>query len=245
MRVLVVDDDVRVLEVLAEGLRRHGHDVVPAPTATCALTSAALRPPDTVLLDLRLPDLDGVEVTRRLRVFTDVPILMLSGVGSEARRVAALEVGADDFLDKPISLMELIARMSAIRRRTAANGTRSSRVIRVDDVAIDLAARTVVRAGRQVSITRTEWRVLALLVSRAGEAVSYARLIGGVWSDAHGDEVRPSLRAHLRSLRDKLGDDARAPRYVRTEVGYGYRWIAAQRPGDGRDGHASPTSPIG
>lgn len=230
MRVLVVDDDEVLLRVLGEALRRGGHHVLEARSAMSCLAIAAAEAPDAVLLDLRLPDLDGIEVTRRLRTSSDVPVLLLSGAGSELRRVAALEVGADDFIDKPFSLLELSARLTAVLRRCGARPGSMQRRMRVGEVEIDLEARTLTSAGHPVRLTRTEWRLLEVLTASAGHAVSYRRLIQGVWSHQHGDESRASLRAHLKSLRSKLGDDAREPRFVRTEVGYGYRWVASLDP---------------
>jgi two-component system, OmpR family, KDP operon response regulator KdpE len=224
--ILVVDDEAQILTALGRGLTRVGHEVGVARTAEDGLAMAATRNPDLVLLDLRLPDLDGIEVVKRLRNWTDVPVLLLSGNGTERARVAALDAGADDFIDKPFSMEELRARVAAALRRSGAlNGAGRSAVLRQGDLEIDLSSRQVEVGGDAVRLTPIQWRLLETLVSQPGRLLTYQQVIQGVWSSQHGDEARDTLRAHVHGLRRKLGDDATAPRYVETELGVGYRWI--------------------
>ncbi|MEX2551252.1 MAG: response regulator transcription factor [Nitriliruptoraceae bacterium] len=226
-KLLAVDDEPQILTALTRGFRRVGHEVVVARSAEDGLAAVASSLPDLVLLDLRLPDLDGIEVVRRLRSWTSVPIVLLSGAGTEGSRVAALDAGADDFVDKPFSMGELRARVEASLRR--ASTTRAQPLeaaeIRVGDVTIDLSSRTVTVDGEPVRLTPTQWRLLEVLVAHPGRILTYGQVIEAVWSAQHGDEARDSLRVHLRSLRQKLRDDASAPRYIETEPGVGYRWL--------------------
>ena len=226
--ILVVDDEAQILTALQRGLVRVGHDVASAATAEDGLAAAASRRPDLVLLDLRLPDIDGIEVVRRLRSWSDVPILLLSGNGTERARVDALDAGADDFVDKPFSMNELRARVdAALRRSGGMEGSSNGRpVLRHGDVRIDLAHRQVTVQEDQVKLTPIQWKLLEVLAKNSGRLLTYRYIIERVWSEQHGDEARVSLRAHMRTLRRKLGDDVSAPRYIETELGVGYRWIA-------------------
>jgi two-component system, OmpR family, KDP operon response regulator KdpE len=225
-KVLAVDDEPQILTALSRGLTRVGHDVVVARCGEDGLAAAASNTPDLVLLDLRLPDLDGIEIVRRLRTWSRVPIVLLSGEGSERARVAALDAGADDFIDKPFSMDELRARVGAVLRRShpaPAEPAEQARVV-VDELEIHLATRRVARAGRDVRLTPTQWRLLEVLVTNAGKLLTYRDIISAVWDERHGDEARDSLRVHLRGLRQRLGDDASNPRYIVTEPGVGCRW---------------------
>ncbi len=248
-KVLVVDDEAQILTALGRGLTRVGHDVVVARTAGDGLAAAAASEPEVILLDLRLPDGDGIEVVRRLRTWTQVPILLLSGAGTDKARVAALDAGADDFVDKPFSMEELRARVGAALRRAGGNGDRSGAtgnhvsgagvngsgtsnsangrpgVLRCGGLTVDHVARQITVDGAPVRLTPTEWRLLETLLAHPGRLLTYGQVIAAVWSPSHGDESRASLRAHLRSLRRKLGDDAGTPRYIETEPSAGYRWI--------------------
>ena len=237
-KILAVDDEAQILIALGRGLARVGHEVVTARNAHDGLTAAASGAPDLVLLDLRLPDLDGIEVVRRLRAWTLVPVLLLSGDGTVALRVAALDAGADDVIDKPFSMEELRARVgAALRRSPSGTDVSLGAQLRCGDLSIDLAARQVAASGQLVRLTPTQWRLLEALVSRPGKLVTYRQIIAQVWSDQHGDEARASLRVHLRSLRAKLGDDASAPRYIETVPAVGCRWI------DDPSSSAVPTPP--
>jgi two-component system, OmpR family, KDP operon response regulator KdpE len=240
-KVLAVDDEPQILMALGRGLSRVGHEVIVARNGEDALAAAAAAAPDLVLLDLKLPDLDGIEVVHRLRSWSAVPIVLLSGSGSERARVLALDAGADDFVDKPFSMEELRARVAAVLRRTApvmhANGngqgagpgalSPTDGVIELDDLRIDLTTRRVQLDGEDVRLTPLQWRLLEVLVANPGKLLTYRTIITRVWDDSHGDEARDSLRVHLRALRQKIGDDAKAPRFVVTEPGVGYRWVGS------------------
>ena len=228
-KVLAVDDEPQILTALSRGLTRVGHAVVVARCGEDGLAAAAANTPDVVLLDLRLPDLDGIEIVRRLRTWSRVPIVLLSGEGSERARIAALDAGADDFVDKPFSMEELRARVGAVLRRSQparAEPVEQARVV-VDELEIDLAIRRVTRAGQDIRLTPTQWRLLEVLVTNAGKVLTYRDIISAVWDERHGDEARDSLRVHLRGLRQRLGDDASDPRYIVTEPGVGCRWREA------------------
>jgi two-component system, OmpR family, KDP operon response regulator KdpE len=240
-KVLAVDDEPEILTALGRGLGRVGHEVLVARNGEDGLAAVASSSPDVVLLDLRLPDLDGIEVVRRLRSWTSVPIVLLSGVGSERARVLALDAGADDFVDKPFSMEELRARLGAVLRRTlpvsVGNGHGPTAegpgpadehgVLDLGDLRIDLADRRVQVAGDDVRLTPLQWRLLETLVSNPGKLLTYRTIIAHMWDEKHGDEARDSLRVHLRALRRKLGDDASQPRYIVTEPGVGYRWVGS------------------
>jgi two-component system, OmpR family, KDP operon response regulator KdpE len=234
-KVLAVDDEPQILTALARGLTRVGHEVIVSRNAEDGLAAAAAARPDVILLDLRLPDLDGIEVVKRLRTWTTVPILLLSGEGTEKARVAALDAGADDFVDKPFSMEELRARVGATLRRHAGSSNGDAQQVgnvpapeaRIvsGPLTIDLAARKVTVEDEPVRLTPIQWRLLQTLVAHPGKLLTYRQIIANVWSEQHGDESRDSLRVHLRSLRSKIADDASAPRYIATEAGVGCRWI--------------------
>jgi two-component system, OmpR family, KDP operon response regulator KdpE len=234
-KVLAVDDEPQILTALSRGLTRVGHEVIVSRNAQDGLAAAAAALPDVILLDLRLPDLDGIEVVHRLRTWTTVPILLLSGEGTEKARVAALDAGADDFVDKPFSMEELRARVGAALRRHAGASAGTQRQgttgqaaparIVCGPLTIDLAAHRVLVDDESVRLTPIQWRLLEILVAHPGKLLTYRQIIAAVWSDQHGDEARDSLRVHLRSLRSKIADDASAPRYIATEAGVGCRWI--------------------
>jgi two-component system, OmpR family, KDP operon response regulator KdpE len=229
-KVLVVDDEPQILTAVSRGLQRAGHEVLVARGGEDGLAAAAAARPDLILLDLKLPDVDGIELVRRLRSWTSVPIVLLSGVGSERSRVAALDAGADDFVDKPFSMEELRARVGALLRRAArddgdAPSPEGQGRIERGDVVIDLAARRVLVEGSEVRLTPTEWRLLTTLASNPDRIQTYRQVITAVWDETYGEEARQSLRVHLRTLRAKLGDPAAEPRFVATEPGVGYRWL--------------------
>lgn len=231
-KILAIDDEPQIVTALSRGLQRVGHEVIVARNGADGLTAAAAAVPDAVVLDLLLPDVDGIEVVRRLRTWTPVPVLLLSGQGSERARVAALDAGADDFVDKPFSMEELRARLDAALRRSptmaptdASLLARAVTVVERSGVVIDLAGRRLTVAGEPVRLTPTEWKLLATLMVAPDRLLTYRQVITAVWDERHGDEARVSLRAHLRGLRSKLGDPATAPRFIATEAGVGYRWI--------------------
>ena len=219
MRVLLVEDDDGVADALVEALGAHGHEPRRVARGVDALT--AHRDFDLMLLDLGLPDLDGLEVLRKVRRVADVPILVLTARGDERSIVRGLRSGADDYLVKPVRLAELLARMDAVARRGAARAGTADRVVWIGDVEIDLDARRVVVAGRDVALTTKEFAVLAVLASRPGTAVSRQQLMDEVWGDAYL-AVSRALDVHLTQLRAKLD----RPGVITTIRGFGYRLSA-------------------
>jgi len=228
-RVLVVDDEPQVRLAVRGALSRAGFDVLVASDGRQAFETLATAAPEVVVLDLGLPDADGVDLVRNFRTWTSVPVLILSGVTDQARKVQALEAGADDFLQKPFGLEELVARLRALLRRVQVAGEDEVSRTRVfQGLEVDLANRVVSRAGTKVHLTPTEWRILEALVTNPGKLLTHRWMLRTVWDDGHGDETRAALRAHLRSLRAKIGDDAGAPIYIATESGAGYRWVGTE-----------------
>lgn len=226
-RVLVVDDEQALAGMVASYLVRAGYDVAQAHTGPAALEAAREGAPDVVVLDLGLPGLDGIEVCRRIRTFSECYVLMLTARGDEEDRLAGLATGADDYITKPFSVRELVARVQAVMRRprtvTVREGPGATRVH--GDLEVDLSGRQVRVAGERVALTRTEFDLLAALALRPREAMSRRRLIDVVWDPAWvGDEHLVDV--HIGHVRRKLGDDPAAPRYVETVRGVGYRMAA-------------------
>jgi DNA-binding response OmpR family regulator len=220
LTVLVVDDELALAGVVAGYLEREGFAVLQAHDGPSAVALAETHRPDLIVLDVMLPGFDGVEVCRRVRQFTDAYIIMLTARDEEVDKVVGLSVGADDYLVKPFSPRELIARVRAILRRPRA-APASPDVTVIGDLAVDEEARTVTVAGRTVDLTRTEFDLLAAMAARPRLAFSRRQLIDAVWgSDWYGDEHLVDV--HVGHLRRKLGDDATEPRYVRTVRGVGY-----------------------
>lgn len=220
--VLVVDDDPGVREVVAGALRDDGYDVRTATDGMSAISAVEDEPPDIVILDLRLPDVNGVHLVSRLRPDFTGPILICSGVREERARVRALDAGADDFMVKPFGVAELRARLRALQRRSPVP---SEGPVVMGDLELDLAERTLTVEGEDRRLTPTQWRILATLAERPGQLVTHRQLAQRVWGDRSGDEARDTLRAHVRTMRKALGDTADEQRYLRTEAGVGYRWL--------------------
>jgi two-component system KDP operon response regulator KdpE len=223
-RLLVVDDEPQIVTALTRALEREGYDVESSRTGLDAVAHTAAGAPDLMVLDLNLPDIDGIEVLRRVRSWSSIPVLVLSGDGEEQRKVAALDEGADDYLEKPFGLGELRARVRALLRRAGA--APDSSTVSADGLEVDLALKAVRLDGSAVRLTPTEWRLLQLFVAQPGKLLTHQYLIGKVWGSSHGEETLQTLRAHLRTLRRKLGDDSKEPRFIRTETRIGYRWVA-------------------
>ena len=223
-RVLVCDDEPQILRALRVVLREAGFDVTLATTASEALDAAALESPDAAILDLVLPDGDGIDVARRLREWTQAPILVLSAVGDEDRKIAALESGADDYVTKPFSPRELVARLRAALRR-AVPATDEPR-LRAGDIELDLAEHTVRRAGEPVHLTPIEFRLLTALMTRSGRLLTHRALLVEVWGPAYQDDVA-TLRTHIANLRRKVEPGEASQRQIRTEAGVGYRFVPA------------------
>jgi two-component system, OmpR family, KDP operon response regulator KdpE len=221
-RVLVVDDEPQIVRALKVVLREAGFEAVPAETASQALDLAAVRPPEAAIVDLVLPDGDGVEVTRTLREWSEMPILVLSAVGEEEQKVRALEAGADDYITKPFGARELVARLQAALRR--ASPTEEQPVIAVEGLEIDLAARLVRRDSVAIHLTPIEFELLRVLVRNRGRLMTHRKLLAEVWGAEYVDDIQP-LRTHIARLRAKIEPEgAGAPRYIVTDPGVGYRF---------------------
>jgi two-component system KDP operon response regulator KdpE len=202
-------------------LREAGFEAIPAETASDALDLAAARPPQAAIIDLVLPDGDGVEVTRELREWSEMPILVLSAVGEEDQKVRALDAGADDYVTKPFGGRELVARLQAALRRAAREEDEPS--IKVDGLEIDLAARVVRRDSEPVHLTPIEFDLLRTLVGNRGRLMTHRALLAEVWGPQYVEDIQP-LRTHIARLRAKLEPEGGAPRYIVTEPGVGYRF---------------------
>jgi two-component system, OmpR family, KDP operon response regulator KdpE len=222
-RVLVVDDELQILRALRVVLREAGFEVATAQSASEALDAAAVRPPRAAIVDLVLPDGDGVEVTRRLREWSEMPILVLSAVGDEEQKVRALEAGADDYITKPFGTRELVARLQAALRRS--DGDRDEPAVAVDGLEVDLAARAVRRDGEPVHLTPIEFDLLRVLVRNRGRLLTHRALLKEVWGPGYADDVQ-ALRTHIARLRAKIEPQGAGspPRYIVTDPGVGYRF---------------------
>ena len=222
--ILLIEDEPQMRRTLTAALRAHEYQVVEAATAREGLAQAAGRNPDLILLDLGLPDLDGLEVTRVVRRTARTPILVLSARGQESDKVAALDLGADDYLTKPFGVPELLARMRvALRRAVVPEGAEAHEpVYEADGVKVDLARRRVWREDEEVHLTPTEYRLLAALVRRAGRVVTHRQLLQEVWGANYVGQTH-YLRVYMAQLRHKLERDPTRPRLLGTEAGVGYR----------------------
>lgn len=219
-RVLVVDDEPPIRRFLRTSLSAHGYEVFEANCGQAALSAVLADRPDLILLDLGLPDLDGVEVTRLLREWMSIPIIVVSVRGHEADKIAALDAGADDYVTKPFGMGELLARMRVALRRASSSG--SEPVFATGDLVVDLARREVRMAGRLVQLTPTEYDLLRALVTHAGKVLTHRHLLREVWGPGYAQETH-LLRVNISNLRRKIEPDAARPRYIRTEPGVGYR----------------------
>ena len=219
-RVLVCDDEPQILRALRVILRDAGYEAVTASTGEEALDRAAVKPPAAAILDLMLPDIDGVEVTKRLREWSEMPIIVLSAVGEEEAKVRALAAGADDYVTKPFGPPELVARLEAVLRR--AKPEMSEPVIAADGLEVNLVARAVRRDGEEVHLTPTEFELLRTLAQNRGRLMTHRALLVEVWGVEYEDDVQV-LRAHVANLRGKIEPDD-GPRYIRTDPGVGYRF---------------------
>jgi two-component system KDP operon response regulator KdpE len=223
-RVLVVDDEPQIRRALRLVLRAHGYEVAEVPNAEGALDALATQPFDLMILDLVLPDLDGVEVCRRVREWSRLPVVVLSAHGEEEVKVRALDEGADDFVTKPFSAPELLARMRSALRRASAETTPSGPVLHAagGEVEIDLARRLVVHGGQPVHLTPTEFDLLRVMAQQAGRVITHGFLLRSVMGRGYEDATN-TLRVHVASLRKKLEPDPARPRIIVTEPGIGYR----------------------
>jgi two-component system KDP operon response regulator KdpE len=224
-RILVVDDEPQILRALRTSLRGAGYEVETAETAEGALTALAVNPPDAVILDLVLPDGRGTDVCRELRTWSRVPVIVLSVVGEEAEKVAALDAGADDYVTKPFGIDELLARLRAALRRGEPSG---EPVVEVGDLRVDLEKRAVSVAGRPVQLTPHEFALLRVLASNPGKLLTHATLLREVWGRGYAEESH-YLHVYVSQLRRKLEADPARPRYIVTEPGAGYRLVEVER----------------
>ncbi len=221
-RVLVCDDEPQILRALRVILRDAGYEAVTASTGEEALDLAAVHPPEAAILDLMLPDIDGVEVARRIREWSEMPILVLSAVGEEDRKVEALAAGADDYVTKPFGPRELVARLEAALRR--ARPESGEPAIVVDGLEVDLAARAVRRDGEDIHLTPTEFELLRVLVRNRGRLMTHRNLLVEVWGVEYEDDLQV-LRAHIANLRRKIEPPGEHV-FIRTDPGVGYRFSA-------------------
>jgi two-component system, OmpR family, KDP operon response regulator KdpE len=221
-RVLVCDDEAQILRALRVILRDAGFEAVPAENGEEALDLAAVNHPDAAIIDLVLPDIDGVEVCRRLRDWGEMPIIVLSAVGEEDAKVRALAAGADDYVTKPFGPLELVARLEAVLRRVSPQP--NDPVIRAEGLEVDLAARVVRRDGSEIHLTPTEFDLLRVLVSNRGRLMTHRELLVSVWGPGYSNDTQV-LRAHVANLRRKI-EPPQGPRYVKTDPRVGYRFAA-------------------
>jgi two-component system, OmpR family, KDP operon response regulator KdpE len=220
-RVLVVDDEPQILRGLQTMLRGAGYDVATAATAADALAAAAAHPPEAVILDLVLPDGRGTDVARELRTWTDVPVIVLSAVGEEKEKVAALDAGADDYVTKPFGVDELLARLRAALRRAV---PASESVISIGELEIDVPNRSVLLGGERVKLSPHEFDLLRVLAQNEGRLLTHRALLREVWGPSYQAEAH-YLHVYVSNLRRKLEPDPASPRYLLTEPGAGYRLV--------------------
>jgi two-component system KDP operon response regulator KdpE len=218
-RVLIVDDEPQIRRALQTALTGHGYAVETVPSGEQALTLIATWQPDAVVLDLMMPDMDGFEVLREVRSWSEVPIIVLSARGQERDKVAALDLGGDDYLTKPFGMEELLARVRVLLRR---RGASTENIVQFGDVVIDLAAHVVTKSGVETHLTPTEFDLLRTLAVNAGKVLTHRQLLERVWGEyaAHNSQ---QLRVYINYLRRKLEDDPARPRWIVTEPGVGYR----------------------
>lgn len=220
-RVLVVDDEPGLVRAIGINLRAHGWEVLTATSGTEALDAAATGHPDVILLDLGLPDIDGMDVITALRAWTSVPIVVLSARQHGGEKIDALDAGADDYVTKPFAMNELMARLRAAVRRAATGSDSTPAEVVVGDLKIDLARKRVQRLGKDVKLTPTEWALLEVLVRNRGKLVSRSQLLHEVWGPSYSTETN-YLRVYAAQLRAKLEPDPAHPRHIITQPGMGY-----------------------
>ncbi len=223
--VLLIEDEPQIRRFLRASLGAHGYRLVEAETGEDGLLQAATRQPDLVVLDLGLPDLDGLDVIRRLREWASMPIIVLSARGQERDKIAALDAGADDYVGKPFAVGELLARLRVALRHSAASREPPEPTFTVGDLHVDLATRRIQVSGREVHLTPIEYKLLAALVRHAGKVLTHRQLLRDVWGPPYTEQAH-YLRVYMAQLRRKLEADSARPRYLLTEPGVGYRLAA-------------------
>jgi two-component system, OmpR family, KDP operon response regulator KdpE len=219
-RILVVDDERAIRRFLVTALSAHGHTILETASGGEAIAAVVREHPDVVILDLGLPDMDGTEVTRRLREWSDIPIIILSVREHERDKIEALDAGADDYLTKPFSVGELMARLRAVQRRLSQPAAEA--VFELRDLVMDLANRCVTVGGAEISLTPTEYDLLRVLVTNAGKVLTHQYLLRSVWGLGYEEETH-LLRVNISNLRRKIESDSARPGYIVTEPGVGYR----------------------
>ena len=220
LRVLVIDDEPQIRKLLKVSLGAHGYDVHESMSGMDSVVQSADIKPDLVILDLGLPDIDGKEVVRRLREWSDVPILILTARDQEKEKIDALDAGADDYITKPFSMGELLARMRVSVRRSAHVG--EDPVIQCGDLSIDLAQRRVMVDAQEIKLTPTEYDIIKILAQNAGKVLTHRQLLKAVWGDTYSDDTH-YIRVYIGQLRRKIEPNPTQPRYIVTESGVGYR----------------------
>ena len=238
LTLLVIDDEPHIRRVVRGALEEIGASVVEAALGREGVRIASTDRPDLIVLDLGLPDLPGLEVCRELRTSTQVPILVLSARHSDEEKATLLDAGADDYVTKPFSTVELQARVRALLRRAGRNGARSNdpaETIRVNGIEMDLAAHTLTVRGAQVHLTPTEWELLKALATRAGRTLTHRQLFDQVWRGRTAGDAQQYLRVYITHLRRKIENDPVRPQYIITEPGVGYRFVSAPGEDAGAD----------
>lgn len=223
-RILIVDDEAAILRFLRASLTANDYDVIGATTGAEAIKRAAAEAPDVILLDLGLPDMDGKEVVRTLREGSQTPIIVVSARAREAEKIEALDLGADDYVNKPFGMGELLARLRATLRHAVARAAPAP-VMQIGPVTIDLLKRLVTRHGERLALTHKEYDLLGVLVAHAGKVATHRHLLQAVWGPAHVEDAA-YLRVHIGQLRSKLEPDPDKPALIETETGVGYRVLA-------------------
>jgi len=220
-RVLVVDDEQQILRALSTSLRGAGYEVETADTAQGALAAAGMRPPEAMILDLVLPDGTGLEVCREFRTWSTAPVIILSAVGEEREKVAALDAGADDYVTKPVGIDELLARLRAVLRRTVPSG---EPVLTIGELVVDLEKRAISVAGKPVRLTPHQFELLRFFALNEGKLLTHRMLLQEVWGPGYGSESN-LVHVNVSQLRRKIEPDRARPRYLLTEPGAGYRLV--------------------
>lgn len=220
--ILVIEDELQIRRFLRTSLTSHGYTMLEASTAQEGVEQAAQLHPDCVILDLGLPDLDGMEVLQRIRSWSTVPIVILTARGQEQDKIALLDAGADDYLTKPFGVGELLARIRVSLRRTTSGSASETPAVTIGDLHVDMMHRTVTRNGAEVHLTPIEYRLLVALVRNVGRVVTQRQLLHEVWGPEYAD-ANHYLRIYMQHLRHKLEADPSRPRYLLTEPGVGYR----------------------
>ncbi|HWR38085.1 MAG TPA: response regulator [Patescibacteria group bacterium] len=223
IQVLVVDDEPQIRKLLRVALTAHGYKISEASDGQEGIHQAALTNPEMVIVDLGLPDMDGKEVVRRIREWSSVPILILSARDQEEEKIAALDLGADDYVTKPFSIGELMARMRVAQRRLAVNEDGEA-VVTCGELVIDLALRKVTVSGQEVHLTPTEYDIMKVLAQHAGRVLTHKQLLKAVWGTAYNEDTH-YIRVYIGQLRRKLEENPARPRYIVTESGIGYRLL--------------------